>query len=317
MNLTASLDVATGLVLTYLVLSLFCTAVNELISTVLSLRAKTLKATLRQLIDDPKLQQMFYDHGLIDGARLAAGGGKTPKTADARHPSYFTGRTVASALVGSLTNYLETDKPIPVTATIQTLRGAVEALPVDTNIRDVMTACLADAGDDVEAFRDRIADWFDDSMARLSGAYTRKLQYISLGVGFALAVAFNANTLSIADHLWNTHDLGAAVSQIAGKIAAKDDASQAVLDQHPECTKGETDSGLAKKMTAICAFEDALSPLPLGWKTVPYSNPWDWLFAFAGWAITAVALMKGAPFWFDLLQKVMNFRAAGDKPKGT
>ena len=39
-----------------------------------------------------------------------------------------------------------------------------------------------------------------------------------------------------------------------------------------------------------------------------------WLLKFAGLAITALAISQGAPFWFDLLQKVVNLRLAGDAP---
>ncbi len=34
-----------------------------------------------------------------------------------------------------------------------------------------------------------------------------------------------------------------------------------------------------------------------------------------GWLITAAAVSLGAPFWFDLLNKLVNLRAAGKKPK--
>jgi hypothetical protein len=33
-----------------------------------------------------------------------------------------------------------------------------------------------------------------------------------------------------------------------------------------------------------------------------------------GLMITAVAVSQGAPFWFDLLQKLVNMRMAGDEP---
>jgi len=34
-----------------------------------------------------------------------------------------------------------------------------------------------------------------------------------------------------------------------------------------------------------------------------------------GWLLTMVAVAMGAPFWFDLLNKVMNVRNAGKKPE--
>jgi hypothetical protein len=40
------------------------------------------------------------------------------------------------------------------------------------------------------------------------------------------------------------------------------------------------------------------------------------LSKLAGWIITAAAVSQGAPFWFDLLQKLVNMRLAGKKPDG-
>jgi hypothetical protein len=36
-----------------------------------------------------------------------------------------------------------------------------------------------------------------------------------------------------------------------------------------------------------------------------------------GWLVTARAGMLGAPFWFDLLQKITNLRGTGPKPAST
>jgi hypothetical protein len=38
------------------------------------------------------------------------------------------------------------------------------------------------------------------------------------------------------------------------------------------------------------------------------------LGVFMGWALTAIAVSMGAPFWFDLLGKVINVRNTGPKP---
>ena len=52
--------------------------------------------------------------------------------------------------------------------------------------------------------------------------------------------------------------------------------------------------------------------VPLGWKSMPAQ--WDWLNKFAGLALPAFAVSLGAPFWFDLLNRFMNIRAAGKSP---
>ena len=53
--------------------------------------------------------------------------------------------------------------------------------------------------------------------------------------------------------------------------------------------------------------------LPLGWKG-NWPNGWDWLTKIMGLLITISAATLGAPFWFDMLTKIINIRYAGPKP---
>ena len=68
------LDVAIGLVLMYLMLSLVGTTVNEFIATLAGLRAKTLASALAQILDDKQLKESFYSSGLVASANAAVGG---------------------------------------------------------------------------------------------------------------------------------------------------------------------------------------------------------------------------------------------------
>ena len=43
------------------------------------------------------------------------------------------------------------------------------------------------------------------------------------------------------------------------------------------------------------------------------TNGPHWIFAIAGWIITALSTLFGAPFWFDALQKFVQLRGAGAK----
>jgi hypothetical protein len=72
--------------------------------------------------------------------------------------------------------------------------------------------------------------------------------------------------------------------------------------------------------------------LPLGWgagsrptrKDIQWGNKDDWMVfkqftgfwgrRLVGWLLTAIALSLGAPFWFDLLKRLVNVRASGVDP---
>lgn len=283
MDPNAAIDVAIGLMLMYLVLSLICTVINEHIATLAKLRASTLKSGLEQLLDDPALRAAFYDHGIIAGAKAASGG---------NHPSYLSGRGFALALLGSL----DPTKPVPGFADIE---EAVTQLP-DSNIRDILLSQLMTADKTVTSLRDGVATAFDHAMDRVGGVYKRWLKLISFGVGLALAVALNADSLGVASVLW--HD--ASLRQEAAAAGA-----QLVAGGAP-----------ATPVTAasVRTIEDALRPLPIGWGAAErVSGAWPVAVKATGLALTALALMLGAPFWFDLLSKFINIRGAGAKPKRT
>lgn len=57
-------------------------------------------------------------------------------------------------------------------------------------------------------------------------------------------------------------------------------------------------------------------PLGLGWEgaNIGAMGPFDWLTKVLGFALTALAISLGAPFWFDLLKKLVNIRSAGSRP---
>ncbi|WP_419661827.1 uncharacterized protein Dvar_22600 [Desulfosarcina variabilis str. Montpellier] len=62
------LDVVVGLVFVYLLLSIVCTAANEMIAALFSLRARNLARGIANLLADKRvkgLDELFYDHPLI------------------------------------------------------------------------------------------------------------------------------------------------------------------------------------------------------------------------------------------------------------
>ena len=234
------------------------------------------------------------------------------------HPSYLSSRSVALALIASL----DPAKPLPVILDIQ---NTVKNLPA-SRIRDVLLSSLTEAGTDVDKLRTSIATWFDDSMERLSGAYKRQLKWISMLVGLIVTIAFNADSFNVAVTLWSDQDRRASIVAIATQVA------QEPLSDVP---KGVDK---AKLYETINKTEDTLRSLPIGWNcsgnSAPRTSPSDqtpmslgsWECAkknlttltpmqVLGWMFTATALTLGAPFWFDLLQKFVNLRGAGGRPK--
>ncbi len=45
------------------------------------------------------------------------------------------------------------------------------------------------------------------------------------------------------------------------------------------------------------------------------THPWEGFKILLGWILSGIAIAMGAPFWFDLLSKIVNVRNTGSKPK--
>jgi hypothetical protein len=290
MSTNSVIDVCIGLVLLYLILSLVCTTINEVFANAFSLRARTLAGGIERLVDDHDLLKAFRNDGVIDTAHAISKG----------LPSYVSGRVFATALI----NGLSPADPVPgVASVLETLKK----LP-DSNIRDVLVTAASNAGNDLTKMRDEVATWFDGAMDRLSGVYKRYMQWLSLAIGLLLAAGLNADSIAVVNSLWGDATLRAGLVQMADKVGGDEESFKKVSDN----------------MQRLPAIEANLRPFPVGWSAITGGVEANWQHSVLGWVakiigvlITGLAITLGAPFWFDLLSKFMNVRAAGIKPERT
>jgi hypothetical protein len=331
----AALDIAIGLALMYLMLSLTCTVINEYIATKLNLRARSLATGLQELLDDPAVRTAFYNHGLVagtgnaltkarelpmveDSAAAPPSGSPPPPSGPPRavtHPAYLSTETFVLALVGSLTaSRVAAGRPIPGFADVQ---AAIQDLP-PSRIKDALVTSLIVAQGDFDQFRKNLARWFDDSMDRLSGAYRRHLKFISIIVGCLMAIILNADTFEVGHALWSDGALRSQMVQVADATSRTERPTQSTSGQfqQPAGTEAGTSSSVDAITEAFKKADDQLRPLPIGWPLKPDARSIrSWLVRMAGWFVTGLALSLGAPFWFDTLSKFMNMRSTGVKPQ--
>ena len=176
------------------------------------------------------------------------------------------------------------------------LREAVAKLPDRrSEIRHGLLTLIDASDGSIASARENIAQWFDDSMDRISGWYKRRSQWILFGIS-ALVVAFlNADTVTLTTELWHNTALRQAVVAAAESYPPKD------LPATPEL--GET----LNQLNALA--------LPLGWTAADLSEgPLQVLGKVWGLFITALGVSLGAPFWFDLLNRFISLRGAGKVP---
>ncbi len=202
--------------------------------------------------------------------------------------------------------------------------------------------------------REEFECWFNDSMDRLSGTYKRKAQLTAFIIGIVLAVFMNVDSINLANNLWReptlrqtivaqAQDYAAANQQAPG---ATTDSSGAVLNPTQNIQELQTQLGALNipfgwvsqpipydastpcKMTTLTEYDDqgkAVSIFGVHMGTVCYplintppftADNWlAWLTKILGMIITGAAAAQGAPFWFDILKKMVNVRSSGIKPE--
>ncbi|MEL6945398.1 MAG: hypothetical protein AAFO82_22325, partial [Bacteroidota bacterium] len=167
----------------------------------------------------------------------------------------------------------------------------------------------------VDAFKSNVEQWYDNIMDRTSGWYKRQTQAILFGIGITIAASFNADVIAIYRQLSSDPELALQIANQAQAFATeqqKPDSYSSVTGD--ELLSGE-DIGQLKKLIKE-DISSVQSPLGIGWAIVDTNEMGvlDWFLKFGGWLVTAFGVMLGAPFWFDLLRKLVNIRNTGAKP---
>jgi hypothetical protein len=292
------LDVALGMVFVYLLLSLICSAVKELIEQVMKHRPKDLENSLRELLADPDgtgLVQKIYNHGMVFGLFRGA---YNPAGSKRNLPSYIPSRNFCLALL----NVIAPDSD----GSITSLRQSVARID-NQKVKAALQAMLNDAGEDVARFRSNLEGWFNSAMERASGWYKRRAQIVIFVLGFAAAILLNVNSITIAKDLWsNKAKRDVLVSAAQGYLGKQ--------PQGPGTGAATLDPGLKNDLDELQRLGLTFGRKPSG--TGPRALLWIYLASIAGWLVTACAISMGAPFWFDMLNKVSLVRST-IKPQET
>ena len=291
----ATLNIVIGLVFVLLLFSLLTSTVMEVIAAMLSLRAKHLRYTLENMLGE-KMDD-FVRHPIFRQLSYATNHRRARLS-----PYYLPGHVNKNTFVTIVQDILDAGDLESMQAKIQ---GMEEGEP-----KRMLQYLLRQSGGDPAAFRAGAERWFDDVMDRASDWYKRNLKWWLFGVGLVLAAIFNADTIHIYQNISSNATVQNFLVEMATKFEAKTDTVKG-----PELNLS-VDQAIARMDTALQRIEYIRSPLGLGWTSEQTDNklPW-WLVKLAGLLLTGIAVTFGAPFWFDLLRKMLALRSGGaEKP---
>jgi hypothetical protein len=205
------------------------------------------------------------------------------------------------------------------------LRDALAGIPVE-RVRKTLLVLLEDAEGDFDRFKENVETWFNNAMDRVGGWYKRRSQWVILGLGIAAAVCINVDSLQIVRFLeTNQGARDALVAEATSYAKSAEAASAAAPAPAPSADE------LPAQYQAIQSHLLQLG-LPMGWVRPAQATRADvenrgvlpasfdegrriLSFHLLGWLITALAATLGAPFWFDMLNKVIAIRSVGKSPE--
>lgn len=272
------LEVAIGLVFCYASVALIASSVYEAIASWLNLRAKILFTGIAHLLNATGIEASanqlllkLYNDALVH----PSGDGKHQHfTQYACMPAYIPAKHFALALTRAI-------QQTP--GNFDNLQADIDAIE-DAQLRNLLRSLQHKAANNADAFQREVADWFDSSMARLSGVYKKWSQCWCFFIALLIAIIFNIDSVHLFKTLW----------------------------MHPSLAAQVNASNLDPRLAAQALQQ--LQMLPVGWNQ-PFAwelllNPSLWL----GWLLTASASLFGAPFWFDTLKTLVRLRGTGLKP---
>ncbi len=230
-----------------------------------------------------------------------------------RLPSYIPGPSFAAGLLEVVESYAN-PRAGGAPGSLDRLRLAVEGVPNAAVRNTVRAAIVAGAGDPARV-RAQIELWYASAMDRVSGRYRRETQALILLGSLAVALVLNINTITIFQGLAEKSILRAAVADRAALVLAGKDPDHLAADP-----SHAPDSAIAAGVGVV-----RRAGLPIGWDPDSYAAiqrletqsvniggrrvALGWPIVILGWLMTGFAVSLGAPFWFDVLNKIMIVRA--------
>lgn len=214
------------------------------------------------------------------------------------------------------------------------LRSVIARMPEGSDLRRALATIVDGSVRDVQTANARLERWFNDAMDRAAGRYKRRAQLLISAVALILCVGFNADSIRMASSLSRDAAVRASVLAAAQRMASappRPSATESDLKRGEEVLGALAEGGGAhSRLSALdlkVTWGDVKPPeqksFPKLWGVL------EWLLGegTVGWIrgvldrifspgilITTAAASLGAPFWFDLLNKLVNLRTVGKTP---
>ena len=328
MQLDAILEVAIGLVFVWLVISVATMEGQNRIGILFNWRADYLEKSILSMFKDRTLVEKFYNHPLVLELALKDKDGKTTKDKKGRikRPEYIPNPIFATAAFEVIMNAGKEGADVPVdTMSIDQMKASMKSLgetnPQLAHVVHYLFPKMGNITDDIETkiaeYRKNTEGWFNDVMSQTSSWYKIRAQWLAFWIGLSIAIILNVDTIHIAQKLWQEPTARAVIVAQAQAEAQNETPSESIsfataknlnfpigwtttaLDTNSCNLLSVIDYQLVIRSAGNCLSVTSLPAL---------NNGWGILVKLFGYLLTALAAAQGAPFWFDILRKLVGVR---------
>lgn len=330
------------MVLIFALLSLLVSTLTEAINSYFQERGLLLFQTIGRILEDglnTNFGHMVYSHPLVDNL----------KKDNNSLPQYIDANTFAKALVdvvgdSARTFHQDNGRLVPDQDTrdaftrFQAGINQLEHTPLKLLFLNMLDRARQNGpSNPLGALSQELTQWYNGQMDRVSGWYKVWIRRRLFWVGLIVAIALNADSIHIFQTLYRSPDLRTRLEPIAEREADRYAARKGEGRQAEKGESVQTDTSFLVRLAEIRSQVDSINALgiPVGWGKrlppvsyfvgagprshdyfgyYPQRSFGNIVFYLLGILITAFSLSAGAPFWFDLLLKLVNLRRTGTKP---
>jgi hypothetical protein len=328
MQLDAILEVAIGLVFVWLVISVATMEGQNRIGNLLNWRADYLEKSILSMLKDKDLVDKFYNHPLVLELAKKDKGGKVvlDKNGKAKRPDYIPNPIFATAAFEVIMNAGKEGVDVPVDMmSIDQMKSSMNSLmeknPQLAHVTHYIYPKMEEIAENVDAkieeYRKNTEGWFDNVMSQTSSWYKVRAQWLAFWIGLSVAIIINVDTIHIAQKLWQEPTARAVIVAQAQAAAQSETPLENVsfataksLNFPVGWTTTELDSNYCRSLDVIdYQFVIRSAGKCLAVTSLPaINNSWGILAKLAGFFLTALAAAQGAPFWFDILRKLVGIK---------
>jgi|GEM_PF-2584852 len=269
-----AINVVIGLIFIYLLFSLFVSLINEIISNLFNARGNQLYKSLKDLIGEDAVKNLYNDPRINilikPGSTISSLKTEFTEIKNEKLPDFIPGE-----IFGEVLENFDNDK----------IKGKLEKATVT-----------------LKQSRKELSNLYELAITETRATYRKNVRNLTLVIGLVVTVSFNVDSIKVFKELANDPQKAAFITaQAEAYIAANDSLVQ---QNDAEIMELKEDLNELYK-TQINSLN---STLGLGWDSEVDILDQVSLLGILGWVITVLALSLGAPFWFDLLKRVINIK---------